>query len=274
MSVAASLNSSAPLSFWQAQTLPQVTVQQVATDLLNARLAQDIAQRLNAAISERGFAVLSVSGGKSPIALFEALRVQDIDWAKVRVSLVDERCVPNNHPNSNALLVKSHLLQGLAAQAQLVPMVSTDTNHTHELKPSGATNPTKVPLLSPVVQAESAAVALLAAGTADVLVLGMGADGHTASLFPDAPNLQDALDTRNPKACVAIELAHPPANAPYARVTQTLSQILSARHIVLPLSGADKRNTLQKAWSKADPHCPVSYVLHQTQTPISIWLTP
>lgn len=266
MSAAASLNSATPLPFWQAQALPQVRVQQVATDELNARLAQDIAQRLKAAISARGVAVLSVSGGKSPIALFEALRVQAVDWAKVRVTLVDERCVPNTHPDSNALLVQTHLLQGLAAQAQFVPMVSADI--------SDAPNITHVPLLSPVVQAKVAGIALVAAGIADVLVLGMGTDGHTASLFPDAPNLQDALDTRNTQACVAIELAHPPANAPYARVTQTLAQILSARHIVLPLSGAEKRNTLQQAWAKADPRYPVSYVLHQTQTPVALWLTP
>lgn len=266
MSAAASLNSSTPLPFWQGQTLPQVTVQPIATDALNARLAQDIAQRLNAAIDARGVAVLSVSGGKSPIALFESLRVQDVDWAKVRVTLVDERCVPNTHPDSNALLVQTHLLQGLAAQAQLVQMVSAVTSDTPNI--------TDVPLLSPVVQAKVAGIALVAAGIADVLVLGMGTDGHTASLFPDAPNLQDALDLRNTQACVAIELAHPPANAPYARVTQTLAQILSARHIVLPISGVDKRNTLLQAWAKADARYPVSYVLHQTQTPVALWLTP
>ncbi len=274
MSAAASLNSSTPLPFWQDQTLPQVTVKPVATDALNARLAQDIAQRLNAAISARGVAVLSVSGGKSPIALFEALRAQAVDWAKVRVTLVDERCVPNTHPDSNALLVQTHLLQGLAAQAQFVPMVSAATTDTLEPKASDVPNITHVPLLSPVVQAKVAGIALVAASIADVLVLGMGTDGHTASLFPDAPNLQDALDLRNTQACVAIELTHPPANAPYARVTQTLAQILSARHIVLPLSGADKRNTLQQAWVKTDARYPVSYVLHQTQTPVALWLTP
>lgn len=265
MTADASLNSAAPLPFWQAQTLPQVTVHTVASDALNVRLAQDIAQRLKAAISARGVAVLSVSGGKSPIALFEALRVHNVDWAKVRVTLVDERCVPHTHPDSNALLVRTHLLQGLAAKAQFVPMMSAAT-HTPNI--------TNVPVLKPVAQAQSAAVALLAAGVADVLVLGMGSDGHTASLFPDAPNLQDALDTRNTQACVAIELAHPPANAPYARVTQTLAHILSARHIVLPLSGAEKLNTLQQAWATADPRFPVSYVLHQTQTPVALWLTP
>jgi 6-phosphogluconolactonase len=258
MSAAASLNPASPLPFWQTEALPNVTVQQVAADALNARLAQDIAQRLNAAIDARGVAVLSVSGGKSPIALFEALRMQDIAWDKVRITLVDERCVPNTHPDSNALLVQTHLLQGLAAQAQFVPMVNTS---------SGA-------LPAPLVQAKVAGLALIAAGIADVLVLGMGTDGHTASLFPDAPNLQDALDPRNTQACVAIELAHPPANAPYARVTQTLAHILSARHIVLPLSGAEKLTTLQQAWGQPDPRYPVSYVLHQTQTPVALWLTP
>jgi len=258
-------NGVAPLQFWKIQTLPQVTVHTVASDALNDCLAQDIAQRLNAAISARGVAVLSVSGGQSPIALFEALRVHNVDWAKVRVTLVDERCVPNTHPDSNALLVHTHLLQGLAAKAQFVPMVSAAT-----IDPTIS----KAPKLEPVAQAQSAAVALLAAGTADVLILGMGSDGHTASLFPDAPNLQDALDVRNTQACAAIELDHPPANAPYARVTQTLAHILSARHIVLPLSGAEKINTLQQAWAKADLRFPVSYVLHQTQTPVALWLTP
>jgi 6-phosphogluconolactonase len=258
MSAAASLNPTSPLPFWQTEALPNVTVQQVSTDALNARLAQDIAQRLNAAIDARGVAVLSVSGGKSPIALFEALRMQDIAWDKVRVTLVDERCVPNTHPDSNALLVQTHLLQGFAAQAQFIPMVNTS---------NGA-------LPAPMVQAKVAGIALIAAGIADVLVLGMGTDGHTASLFPDAPNLQDALDPRNTQACVAIELAHPPANAPYARVTQTLAHILSARHIVLPLSGAEKLTTLQQAWGQPDPRYPVSYVLHQTQTPVALWLTP
>jgi 6-phosphogluconolactonase len=274
MSTDTLLDNTAALPFWQAQPLPQVTVQQVAVDALNADLAQDIAQRLNNAIHARGFAVLSVSGGKSPIALFEALRVQTVDWANVRVTLVDERCVPNTHPDSNALLVQNHLLQGLAAKAQFVSMVSAATTDTLEPKASDVGNITHVPLLAPVVQAKVAGIALVAAGIADVLVLGMGTDGHTASLFPDAPNLQDALDSRNTQACVAIELTHPPANAPYARVTQTLAQILSARHIVLPLSGADKRNTLQHAWAKADPRYPVSFVLHQTQTPVALWLTP
>ena len=241
---------------WQPESRSTLTVHSVSASELNVRLAQDIAQRLAAAIQARGFAVLSVSGGKSPVAFFQALRVIDIDWSRVRITLVDERCVPRIHPDSNALLVQTHLLQDLAANAQLVFMVSSATE----------------PLDAPAALADAASAALTAAGTADVLVLGMGADGHTASLFPQAPNLADALDLRNTHACVAIELAHPPANAPYARITQTLAQIVSARHIVLPLTGADKLNTLQQAWPHATPALPISFVLQQTQTPVALWL--
>lgn len=241
---------------WHPASRGMVTVHTVSQAELNVRLAQDIAQRLAAAIEVRGFAVLSVSGGKSPVALFEALRVIDIDWSRVRVTLVDERCVPRVHPDSNALLVQTHLLQDLAAKAQLVFMV---TNATELLD-------------SPITQAKAAGIALGAAGIADVLVLGMGADGHTASLFPEAPNLSDALDLRNTKNCVAIELKNPPANAPYARITQTLAQILSARHIVLPLTGADKLHTLQQAWPHATPALPISFVLQQSRTPVALWL--
>ena len=241
---------------WRPESRGMLTVHRVNASELNVRLAQDIAQRLTTAIQVRGVAVLSVSGGKSPVALFEALRVIDIDWSCVRVTLVDERCVPGTHPDSNALLVKTHLLQDLAAKAQLIGMVPSASE----------------PLDTPEALVDAARAALVAAGTADVLVLGMGADGHTASLFPDAPNLADALDVHNTQSCVAIELTNPPANAPYARITQTLTQILSARHIVLPLSGADKLHTLQQAWQHATPARPISFVLHQSQTPVALWL--
>ena len=243
-------------SAWHPEPHGALTVHEVPQAELNVRLAHDIAQRLDAAIQTRGFAVLSVSGGKSPIGLFEALRVIDIDWSRVRVTLVDERCVPCTHHDSNALLVRTHLLQDLAAQAQLVFMVAS----------------TAEPLSHPVFQAKVASISLSAAGTADVLVLGMGADGHTASLFPDASNLADALDLRNTQSCVAIELATPPANAPYPRISQTLAHILSARHIVLPISGADKLHTLEQAWKHATPSLPISFVLQQTQTPVAVWI--
>lgn len=86
-----------------------------------AAIAAHIADALRAAIAARGQASLAVSGGKSPIPMFEALREQDLDWAKVTVVLVDERVVPRDHEASNTALVAQHLLQGRAAQARFLP---------------------------------------------------------------------------------------------------------------------------------------------------------
>ena len=225
-----------------------ITTHHVSLQELNPLLAQDIAQRLETAIHARGFAVLSVSGGKSPIGLFEALRVINLDWSRVRITLVDERCVPDTHPDSNAWLVRNHLLKDSAAAAQFIPMASN------------------------VERVSNAAQALKAAETTDVLILGMGPDGHTASLFSTDPNLINALDMNNTQACVVANPKPLPVNAPYPRITQTLAQILSARHIALPVTGTDKLQTLQQAQNAITPNLPVSYVLHQTQTPVALWL--
>ncbi len=88
-------------------------------------LARHIARRLREAITVRGHAVMAVSGGKSPIAMFEQLRGQTLDWTRVTVVLVDERCVPHDHPESNTALVRQHLLQGRAAAATFVPFFDT-----------------------------------------------------------------------------------------------------------------------------------------------------
>ena len=235
--------------------LSRLTYEHHPAAALPALLAQDIATRLQAAIQARGQALLVVSGGKSPMALFEALRVLPIAWAQVTITLADERCVPNTHADSNALLVRTHLLQDLAAAAHLVPMVADD-----------------LPLTTPAAMAQAATRRMRALGDADVLVLGMGTDGHTASLFPDAPNLPLAMDLMQSAACVGIELNDPPANAPYARITQNLSMLLSARHIVLPISGDDKRAVLALAKAAPSLALPISKILHQDRTSVTLWL--
>lgn len=247
---------STPSGAWLPVSRGNISVAHATADNIHTQLADDIAKRLHNAIHSKGKAVLSVSGGKSPMALFQALRVQAIDWSKVFVTLVDERCVPSTHPDSNAHLVTTHLLQGPAQAATFIPMVTT----------------TSIELSDVSQQAMWASAQLKTTGPADVLVLGMGADGHTASLFPDAPNLAQALEPHNTQVCMGITLAHPPANAPYARITQTLAQLLTAGHIVLPIIGDDKRHTLQRAWSHRQHDLPVSYVLHQTQTPVALWM--
>lgn len=222
---------------------------------LNAALAQAIAEQLTQAIALRGQAILCVSGGKSPQALFSALCHLPLAWAHVTISLADERCVPPQHPDSNAWLVRQYLLQDQAQAAQLIPLIP-NTQAIASLQQSAA----------------MATRTMQALGRADVLVLGMGADGHMASIFPHDPQLPLALDLTQSPACLPVVLADPPQHAPYARITQNLSMLLSARQIFLPVSGSDKLAVLQRARLAQSLDLPVSYVLHQNRTPVTLWL--
>ena len=221
-------------------------------------LAHRIADLLGKAIQERGHALLCVSGGKSPIPLFHALRDLPLSWKKVTISLADERCVPVGHPHSNAALVSAHLLQDLAADARLVRMIDS-----HEV------NETTLAALS-----QQAHTVLSTLGRCDVLVLGMGEDGHTASLFSHATELQEALDLNNPLSCQLMHLNPAPPEAPYPRMSQTLQYLLQARQIVLSVQGPAKLAVLQQAQQGADTRWPVSFVLNQHTTPVEIWTAP
>ena len=108
---------------WGLPAGQSVSFQTVAADQAAQTLAADVAARLRQAIAARGRAVLHVSGGQSPVALFEALRGQALPWQLVEVSLADERVVPADHPDSNARLVRTHLLQGPASCARFLPLV-------------------------------------------------------------------------------------------------------------------------------------------------------
>lgn len=240
----------------------------LAADQATQALAADVAARLRQAIADRGRAVLHVSGGQSPVALFEALREQALAWQQVEVSLADERCVPHEHPDSNARLVRTHLLKGQAAHARLLPLLppsfALPGSSSAAAESAGLAQTAGLSELS-----EQAGQALRAQGPADVLVLGMGADGHTASIFAGMPNLAQALDTHGQQTCLAVEGL--PASAPHARITQTLAHLLSARHIVLPVRGSDKLQTLRRACRAHD--LPISHVLHQSLAPVAVWIS-
>lgn len=187
-------------------------------------LAEDVAQWLRRRLHEVQGATLVVSGGSTPLPFFRALRDKHLDWSKVVVVLADERWVPESDPASNTALVKQHLLQGAAAAARFV-----------SLKQPGAD-----PLSAlPAMEAALAGLRL----PVDVLVLGMGDDGHTASLFPDAPELDSAM-TRAGEQRVAVMT--PPSQI-HVRVTLTLPVLESARFTALHLKGASKLETLARA---------------------------
>ncbi|MBT9554366.1 MAG: 6-phosphogluconolactonase [Hydrogenophaga sp.] len=218
-----------------------------------AAIAAHIARALRGAIAARGQASLAVSGGKSPIPMFEALREQDLDWSKVTVVLVDERVVPRDHADSNTALVARHLLQGRAAAARFLPFF-------RELAPRF--NAEVLDAL--VLDAENRIAAL--PWPLDVAVLGMGEDAHTASLFPGAPGFARAITTDQRLAWVV------PDTAPHARVSFTLSALLAARELVLSIAGDSKLAVYRRAADKADEALPISLVINQTQTPLTVWM--
>lgn len=218
-----------------------------------AAIAAHIADSLRTAIAARGQASLAVSGGKSPIPMFEALREQDLDWSKVTVVLVDERVVPRDHADSNTALVARHLLQGKASAARFLLFF-------RELAPRF--NAEVLDAL--VLDAEDRIAAL--PWPLDVVVLGMGEDAHTASLFPGAPGYARAIATDQRLAWVV------PDTAPHARLTFTLSALLAARELVLSISGDSKLAVYRRAAQKADEALPISLVIHQTRAPLSVWM--
>jgi 6-phosphogluconolactonase len=193
-------------------------------------LAVQVADTLRTAIAARGAATLAVSGGKSPIPFFHALRDQSLDWHKVTITLADDRQVDEGSPLSNAALVKRELLHGAAKAARFVP-------------------------ISP-----GADIAL----PLDMLVLGMGADAHTASLFPGQP--MDGGDI------IAVTPDPLPPEAPVARWSFSLAVLRSARTTALLISGAAKRAVLDEALLQSDfARKPISAVLHQPTNPVHIY---
>lgn len=214
--------------------------------------AEQLAEVIESAVAQRGEALIAVSGGKSPEALFQRLANMLLPWSRVRVTLVDERAVPADHADSNARLVQASLLQGKAAKASWLPLFR-----------SGLT----LEQMIEQVQGELRQWSL----PFDAVVLGMGDDGHTASWFPDAPELPTLLSADN---FDLLGVAHP-QKAPHARLTLTRHAVLNSRLIQLLIPGANKQPVYQRAKAQAEPmsEFPVRAVLHQNRVPVHVYRT-
>ncbi|PYC08607.1 6-phosphogluconolactonase [Pseudomonas protegens] len=216
--------------------------------LLAEGQALRVAELLREAIAARGNATLVVSGGRSPVAFFQALVKQELDWSKVLITLADERWVPVEHADSNAGLLKRYLLQGPVAKASFLSLYSAAANLEEA--------------------AQQADRLLSELPGIDVLVLGMGDDGHTASLFPNSPNLAEALRVDGSRRCWPM-LA---PTVPHQRLSMSRALLASACHQLLSISGQSKLTTLSAALAgDAVAEMPIRAFL---QTPLEIYWCP
>jgi 6-phosphogluconolactonase len=221
-------------------------------EALARQLAAQVAVLLEAAITTRGAASLVVSGGKSPLGFFRALRQKVLDWSRVCVALADERWVDAHDPASNEKLVRDELLKEQAAAARFL----------------GLKNAAPTPDVGAVSAWETFA---RVPRPFDAVILGMGDDGHTASLFPHSPNLASALNTGAAAACVGMWAPV----APQPRMSLNLSALLDTRKVVILISGAEKWQTYRAA-SQEGPTAdmPVRALLRQTRTPVEVMWAP
>ncbi|MGD8345930.1 MAG: 6-phosphogluconolactonase [Lysobacterales bacterium] len=198
-------------------------------------LAGELGEILESAIEARRAAALVVSGGTSPAPMFRQLRERCLDWSKVTIVPSDERDVPLDHPDRNERMIRAELLQGPAAGATLCSLIP----------------PGKLP------------------AHFDATVLGMGEDGHTASLFPQSPDLSAALESRQPLAY----LQAPQLEA--RRVSLTPKALLASSQICLLIFGEDKRRVIEAALQPGPvSQYPVRVVLQQDRVPVTIfWAT-
>jgi 6-phosphogluconolactonase len=200
-------------------------------ETLSRELAAQLAASLNAAIGARGLASLVVSGGRSPVKLFENLRTQALDWSRVCIALADERWVSPEDAASNEHLVRTVLLKDQAAAARF-----------HGLK-----NAAPTPDLGAVSAWETFA---RVPRPFDAVILGMGDDGHTASLFPGSPNLPRALNPAAVAGCVGM---WSPV-APQPRLSLNLTALLDSRRVVVLIAGESKWNTFSAAQAEGAVH--------------------
>jgi 6-phosphogluconolactonase len=215
-------------------------------------LAAAVAGNLREAVATRKHASLVVSGGTTPGPLFCRLRQMDLAWDRMVITLADERWVAPEHEASNERLVRSLLLRDKAARASFVPLKNkAATARAGEKECAKALAPIPRPF--------------------DVVVLGMGRDGHTASLLPGADRLPQALDPDAGQDCLAIT----PVRTQHERMTLTLPALLHARQIFLHCTGREKEEVLRQAMADGPVAAmPVRAILRQQQTPVHIYWSP
>lgn len=218
-------------------------------DICAAALAEEVGFCLCEAVMANGQATLAVSGGKTPERFFRVLSDQDIDWSRITITLVDDRCYAPDHPRSNARLVMQTLLQHRAAEAVFVPLYDANSQSIamDQLQP------------------------LLSSGI-DVAVLGMGLDGHTASFFTGAANYDAITD---PQGSELVSFTEQTDNNNEKRVTLTMRALLAVKNSFLLLEGQDKIDCLNGIVNSLKPEqYAMGKLLAAMREPLMVYQSP
>ena len=216
-----------------------------------SRAAADrIADALERRLELQKAASLVVSGGSSPVQCFEVLAHKDLDWGRVGVLPSDDRWVPSDHDDSNEKLVRGSLLVNGASNADLLPFYA-----------EGATAEERAAALDKEIRFVPFPFACS--------LLGMGTDGHFASLFPDAENLDEGLDLESSVLCLPVKTEA----SPYPRISLTLAALSRSDEIVLLIFGDEKRKIYEKA-KAGNARYPVTRLLRQKRAPVHTYWAP
>ena len=208
------------------------------------RLGEDLVACLQDALEKRERASFAVSGGRTPEHIFPVLAEKDMAWDRISVTLTDERWVEPIHPDSNEGLARRLLLQGPASAARFIGLKTAAENPQDGREGSEAALST---LDWPL----------------DAIFLGMGEDGHIASLFPGSDDWMDA-----PGRALAVAAS----DQRQARMSLTPSAILDSRHIFLIITGPEKRAVYDAALKPGSVgELPVRLILHQDRVPVSVY---
>jgi len=199
------------------------------SESLATDLCQCIGEILTEAIRKKGRASMAVSGGSTPIMLFKEFSLLSIDWTKIDLTLADDRWVDAKNADSNELLVRTHLIKNKAAKVNFIPL----KNDSKTAKEGQIYSEKMLRKITPPF---------------DVVVLGMGSDGHTASLFPCSDELPEAMNLNNSNYLISTS----PKTAPYERISLTARVIFDSKNVFLHLNGSSKLHTLESAMEYKD----------------------